>query len=603
MATPIADPFALTAEELRPLLTGDTPFLPELEAARRDPAALRDAPQGRAVLARTEPLLATLGTIPQTTYTDYRLFRRTGDRKGYQTPFYLKRTKLAAAALRLFFGQAELKDAVQDLIWSICEESNWVVPAHEDRMIDLFASETGFVLAETLLLLGDGLDAEIRSRVRAEVERRIFDPYLRFHKSHNWYNGRNNWNGVCNSSVAATFLLLEPEPGRAARGLELALASLRTFLATAFEKDGSSTEGVAYWHYGLMNFVALAEMLRARSGGAIDLLDSPHLRAIAAYPAKMLLSPPWFASFSDCPETVGFNPGMVMRLAERTGDDSLPDVLARPAEPEGDWRLTMMLRNILWWDGRQREGVRVGDATLPAGGVARITGRTGDGMPFVAAIKAGHNGENHNQNDIGSFVLHLAGENLLTDPGRGLYNRFYFGPQRYENIFANSYGHSVPRVGGRLQGTGHEFKGRLVGVEGADGGTGQKSATVEFAGAYPAPSLAGATRRLVVGDGGSSAGTVWLRDRFTFSGEPEEIEEAFITWLEAEVDGDGATLRGERGQLRLTIEQPAGAAFELERLDEQSRANDKPGVLKRLRVVLPPAAEQEISVRMEILPA
>src|SRR5690606_14701007 len=118
-----------------------------------------------------------------------------------------------------------------------------------------------------------------------------------------------NWNGVCNSSIAATFLWLQPET--MAQGIKIALDSLRVFLDTAFEEDGSSTEGVSYWHYGLINFVALAEMLRARSQGQIDLLDSEQMRKIAAYPAKMHLSGPWFASFSDCDEIVRFNPGII----------------------------------------------------------------------------------------------------------------------------------------------------------------------------------------------------------------------------------------------------------------------------------------------------
>ena len=113
---------------------------------------------------------------------------------------------------------------------------------------------------------------------------------------------------------------MEPEPGRVARALELALAGLRVFLDTAFEPDGSSTEGVGYWHYGLINFVALAEMLRARTNGAIDLLDSDHIRNIAAFPAKLLLSGSNFATFSDCDDIINFNPGIIARLAERTGE-------------------------------------------------------------------------------------------------------------------------------------------------------------------------------------------------------------------------------------------------------------------------------------------
>jgi len=42
-----------------------------------------------------------------------------------------------------------------------------LLPAHENVIIDLFAAETGFVLAETVLLLGTTLDSKIRQRVHA----------------------------------------------------------------------------------------------------------------------------------------------------------------------------------------------------------------------------------------------------------------------------------------------------------------------------------------------------------------------------------------------------------------------------------------------------
>ncbi len=603
MPSTIPDPFRLTAKELQPLLASSASFFPELEAARANPDDLAAAPQTEIVLDQTETLMQTIEQIPLTSYTPYRLFMGNGERRSYETPYFEKRTRLAGAVLRLFLSQHELKDIVQDYLWNICEESNWVAPAHENRVIDLFSAETGFVLAEALSMLGETVDAEVRHRVRQEIERRIFDPYLRFHQSLGWYMGGNNWNGVCNSAIAATFLLLEPEPGRAAQALELALRSLRVYLDEAFEPDGTSTEGVAYWHYGLINFVVLAEMLRARTGGAVDLLDSEHIRRVAAYPAKMLLSGSWFASFSDCDETVAFNPGIIARLAERTGEDSLLDLLARPVEPGGDWRLTMMLRNLLWWDGSQRETPRLDDAVLPAGGVARLVADTPAGAPVVLAVKAGHNGENHNQNDVGSFLVHVDGENLLTDPGRGLYSRAYFGPQRYENIFANSYGHSVPRIGSRLQAAGREFGGELLGVE----TTGeQKSVAVEFARAYQVEGLASLKRRLVLAADGEQAGTIWLHDEVRFDqdapGGPSEVEEAFITWLDVAIDGATALLHGTRHDLRLVIEAPEAAGFELEELREQSEANAKPDILKRLSFVLPAAAMVQTRVRMELLP-
>ena len=605
MPATTSDPFALSVEELQSLLTTTAPLLPELEAHRADPQRLAQTPAARRVLANTDQLLANIEQIPPTTYTKYRQFVRNGDRKQYEMPYFAKRTQLAAAALRLFLGERAYKDVVQDYLWDICEESNWVLPAHEMRYVDLFSAETGFVLAETVALLGETLDAEVRQRVRQEIEQRIFAPYLYHCRLEGWYNGGNNWNGVCNSSIAATFLLLQPET--MAQGVRLALDSLRVFLDTAFEQDGSSTEGVAYWHYGLINFVAFAEMLRARSQGRIDLLTSEQMRKIAGYPAKMHLSGSWFASFSDCDEQVQFHPGILARLAERTGEQSLLSLLAPPAEPGSDWRLTMMLRNMLWWDGAQPDAAPIGDSHLPQGGTARFVAKRGDASAVVVAIKAGHNGENHNQNDVGSFIVHVDGENLLTDPGRGLYSRFYFGAQRYENIFANSYGHSVPRIltngTPQLQAVGKEFRGELVEVGqqplGSTSGV-IKAATVEMAGAYPVRDLLSAQRQVSIAAEGSDASTVWLRDAFRFAGDGHEVEEAFVTWLDVETNGASALIRGERHSLRLTIEEPASAQFAVEQLEEASRANNKPGVLKRLTFRFPTAAEGVARLRMEV---
>jgi hypothetical protein len=594
MPQTVSDPFSLTAAEIQRLLVPGTPCLPELEAARRDLAAVRHAPQTQIVLEQTQSLMETIEQIPLLTYTHYRFFIRNGDRKSFETPYFLRRTRLAAAALRLFLGQADLKDVVQDYVWAICEETNWVLPAHENVIIDLFSAETGFMLAELLLLLGDTLDAEVRSRVRVEIERRLFDPYLRFCRLFWWYKSGLNWNGVCNSSVAATFLLLEPEPGRVARALELALAGLQVFLDTAFEQDGSSTEGVGYWHYGLINFVALAEMLRARTNDAIDLLDSEHLRNIAAFPSKMLLSGSNFVTFSDCDETIHFDPGIIARLAERTGEPSLLDLLTPSILAEQDWRLTMMLRNMLWWDGQYHQASPVGDVYLEQGGIARLTAHTSADSPVVVMMKAGHNDENHNHNDVGSFILHVDGETLLTDPGRGLYTKQYFGPERYENIFVNSYGHSVPRIDGRLQHEGREFYGQFLSVE-TTGPT--KQAEIEFARAYPVAQLASARRQITL----DQAGTVYLQDTFHFSENPVEIEEAFITWFDVAADGSTAIIHGQRHDLQLTIESPAGLCFAVEKLVAQCQANAKPGILKRISVVLPVANDTQMRVRMEIV--
>ena len=48
----------------------------------------------------------------------------------------------------------------------------------------------------------------------------------------------------------------------------------------------------------------------------------------------------------------------------------------------------------------------------------------------MLAAKGGHNGEMHNQNDVGNLIVHAFGESLVADLGRGRYTRAYFGPAR-----------------------------------------------------------------------------------------------------------------------------------------------------------------------------
>lgn len=599
MDVPKLTPFDHTADELTSLLAGKAASFPEFAAARDHLAVLRADPRTQAILAHTASLIASIDDIPQTTYSRYRLFSRTGDRQPYETPYYLKREKLHAAALRLILGEGDFRDAVQDYLWSICEESTWVIPAHT-RTIDLMAAETAFGLAEILALAGPAIDGEVRQRVRAEIDRRIFAPFLHASYDLRWFGGGDNWNGVCSGAIGGALLYLETEPDRLAAGLALVLSSLKAFIATAFEADGSSTEGVGYWHYGLQYVVIFSELLRARTNGAIDLLASPRVRQIAAFPGTLILPGGRYVSFADSAEEVPFSPGIIARLALRAEAPALRNTLAHPAPLAQPYGVSISLRDILWWDGDRREAATVEDATLPASGIARLVGATADGGPLVVVLKAGHNAENHNHNDIGSFVVRVGDETFLTDPGPGHYDRDYFAERRYDNVFANSYGHSVPRIGGELQGTGRDFAGTLLPPE-QDDATGRKTATIAFARAYPIATLADARRSLTIATSDTERGTVWLNDTFRFADGGREVEEALLTWLPVEVAGATATIDGRAHRLRLTIEQPTGVQFALAALERESRANHKPGVLRRLSFVLPPAEVVEVRVRMEVV--
>ena len=77
------------------------------------------------------------------------------------------------------------------------------------------------------------------------------------------------------------------------------------------------------------------------------------------------------------------------------------------------------------------------------------------------AAKCGHNGEEHNHNDIGSFILADDSGQLLVDLGCMEYTKENFGTQtRYTLLQNSSLGHSVPIIGGHPQKEGKEFFGK-----------------------------------------------------------------------------------------------------------------------------------------------
>ena len=416
------------------------------------------------------------------------------------------------------------------------------------------------------------------------VKARALDWYLDYGRDYGWDSGRNNWTGVCAGSLGEAFLLLEPDLDRVARSVTLAVDQLDRFLSHAFEEDGGCLEGIGYWNYGLLHFVAYAEMLRARTNGVIDLMADPRLPPIAQYPLAVAIGPGRYVSFADSREHQSLYPFVKTRLAERTGVASLADLEGR----SGGWRFGVCLRDMLW--GKDPSGSPpLVDALLPSSGIVKRVGNALDGRIIVLAAKAGHNAEPHNHNDVGSFIVSVGDTTYLCDPGAGLYTRDYFGPKRYENVFASSYGHSVPRIGGIVQSPGHQFRGALERVS-------DKAFRIEFGGAYEAPGLRSLSRTIHLED----RGDILLEDVFVFEGSGLEIEEAFVTWLDVEADGATARICSSEGCLELRCEE--GAAFAVERLEKASRENRKEGVLTRLTAVWPAAPQREVRVRMTFSP-
>jgi len=99
---------------------------------------------------------------------------------------------------------------------------------------------------------------------------------------------------------------------------------------------------------------------------------------------------------------------------------------------------------------------------LPSLGIVVARGADEQGRYWEFAAKGGHNGEHHNHNDCGTYLIHLKGVPAVMEMGRPEYTRETFGPHRYELNAVRSRGHSVPLINGCEQAEGAEHAARIL---------------------------------------------------------------------------------------------------------------------------------------------
>lgn len=471
--------------------------------------------------------------LPACSYSLWKLFHETGSRTEYEAEYFAKRGRLNAFALLVLSGGAqEDLDALENTIWAICDECTWALPAHVPAemevekwfaFIDLFAAETGFALCEMESLLGDKLSEPVQSRIRCEVRRRILEPYMQSKENPFWWESvESNWAAVCAGSVGAAFLY-QAEEDEIAKVLPRIEQTMQCFIKS-FSDDGVCLEGYGYWQYGFGFFVYFAELLRQYTSGKQDWFTWPKVEKIAEFQQNAILNDGFAISFSDGQVTYTHNIGLSQFLHRRFPKVTVPEAKYN-AHFDSDHchRWSHFIRNFAW--AQEECGLtdekKERTTYLPgAGWYIRETGK------YSLAAKAGHNAEQHNHNDVGSFLLCAAGQPILCDLGCGEYTKDYFGEKRYTFLVNGSRGHSVPVVAGEYQKLGREYCGTVTEA-------GENVFELEFSKAYGLDALQSLVRRFSFG-----LSCVEISDRFVLDGMKTEIVERFIaTWRPEQADG------------------------------------------------------------------
>lgn len=429
---------------------------------------------------------------------------------------------------------------IEDYIKVLCSEPTWVMPAHDRGLENFNRKQVDMDLGSTMLawdlatvdyLVGEKLDPEVRALLRKNLTERIIIPMRDMmtgkRKANWWLKTNNNWNAVCLAGVTGT--AMEVLDSREDRALFVAAAELliQNFLS-GFTPDGYCSEGVGYWNYGFGHFVLLTEAIYQNTGGKLDLLMMKQARAPSLFGARIEIINDIYPAFADCGVGSKPSPEILRYVSLRLGLG-----LKRYEQLESMTVSGSLYGQMLVALGDSASKLKPADTAVetaglrgwfPDAGILVCRPSEGGTNEFAVALKGGNNNEHHNHNDVGSYVVVLGNRVPVIDPGSEVYTARTFSSKRYESNVLNSFGHSVPVIAGKLQSSGKDARGEIIGTLFTD-----ESDTIEFEmkSAYKVPSLQSLRRKFRYIRKGE--GIFGVRDTVSFS-SPETFENAIVTF-------------------------------------------------------------------------
>lgn len=428
--------------------------------------------------------------LPWTVFAENKI---NGNRVNYERLCFEKRRQLAALVMaEVMEGKGRFTHDIIDGIGSFCQETWWGIPAHYSKAIpltelqevDLFNAETASLIVWTRYMLEKQFDAfspDLCKRIDREIERRILKPALA--NNYWWKTAGMNWNPWICSNWLTCVLVCEKDEARKAEAIAQIKKATQTFI-DAYPEDGGCDEGPGYWDRAA---ASMFEVMRLLNDGA----DNPKVRKMAAYAYKMYIGNDYCANFADAHENKAVQQiNIVYPFGLWLGDKTMREfgaylgrqkhILENPAalyDKSGNFptlgRELMFLRHIRDFIAETPREPLLKDVWLPD--LQIMTARRGH---LFVAVKGGHNGESHNHNDVGSFVVYAKNEPLFIDPGVGEYTAKTFGKDRYDIWTMQSQYHNLPQINGVDQKDGKQYGAKVVSHK--DG-----LLTLDIAGAYP----------------------------------------------------------------------------------------------------------------------
>ncbi|MBR3933801.1 MAG: heparinase II/III family protein [Clostridia bacterium] len=421
---------------------------------------------------------------PILTPSQFMKFEKEGERPPYEEPYAQRRDALNALVLaECAEHKGRFIDDIINGIYLICDETSWVVPAHnykdirfgthdgnntallpvdDNIVIELRSTKTGQDLATVYYLLKDELDVVspvICQRIEKKIEERVVSLYEKY-DDYFWKRETNNWNPQCNIHCLVASMIMIDDDERRKNFVQKVLKSTNYYIS-AFPNDGGCDEGVLYWAHSCANLFRIADFIKQITYEKIDITKEPKIIAMANFPTNMYICNGRVINYADCTSfgLPGFE--ILYNFGKAAKSDS---AMALSKIAKKSKSTCTSIEDVIAYgevDKLNCEYKSNKEIYYPDLQVVVLKEQTQSGE-IVFSAKGGHNNESHNHCDVGNFVIYKNGNPVVIDPGTDQYVAASFTSKRYEIWYNNSLHHNLPVIDGIMQKNGPRYDGVVM---------------------------------------------------------------------------------------------------------------------------------------------
>lgn len=408
-------------------------------------------------------------------------FKRKGNRVNYEQRCFAKRRQLAALAMaEIMEGKGRFLYDLKQGVLNLLQEPWWGIPAHygkaypskDDQTVDLFNAETAGMLAWIRYMLSASLGDEMVKNIDHALQMRMLTPARTV--NYWWKRGGMNWNPWICSNWLACVLFAEHDEQRRDEALQQIKHAMLAFV-NHYPSDGGCDEGTFYWDRAAGSLYDCLSFWEALNQPFPSALKMEKIAAMGSYIYKMYIGNGYCVNFADAhsnhsmvqlnvlyPFAYWLNdPSMRAYAAWIANENHFFTTPAHLFSESGNFptlgRELILLSLYHELSHEKAHQPLLKQVWLPDLQIMTLRSKANTTKGWFVAMKGGNNGESHNHNDVGSFMVYADGQPLLVDPGVGEYTAETFSAKRYNIWTMQSAYHNLPQINGADQHEGKQF--------------------------------------------------------------------------------------------------------------------------------------------------